>query len=240
MAGNETPLERSLKALNSYLFKGHVLMDTLEEISARALEAVPAAEFIAVIVALNGKPKTPVYTDQRAFDLDQVQYDADRGPCLDSFRDGAVYVIDNTRLETRWSEFCAAAIERDVFSTLSLPLVAGEEHLGAMNLYSPNAGSFTDDDCRIGEQFAAQASILLANAQAFHDAQTLSDNLSMAMQNRAVIEQAKGIIIGATGYGPDKAFEQLTKQSQYENRKLREIAAEMVESAQRRARGGGS
>ena len=51
-----------------------------------------------------------------------------------------------------------------------------------------------------------------------------------------MIEQAKGVIIGATGYSPDKAFEQLKAQSQFENRKLRDIATEIVDRAQRRPR----
>lgn len=208
-------------------------MDTLEEIGQRALEALPPAEFLAMIVALNGKPKTPVSSDQRALELDEVQYAADRGPCLDSFRDSELYVITDTRSDGRWPEFCEAATDRNVFSTMSLPLAAGEVRLGAMNLYSSEPGSFQDNEQRVGEIFAAQASVLLANAQAYHDAQTMSDNLSTAMQSRAVIEQAKGVIIASTGCTPDEAFEVLTRQSQHENRKLRDVATELVNSKQR-------
>jgi len=233
---DESPLERSLKALNTYLFSGRVLMDTIEEISQRALEAVPPAEFIAVIVALNGKPKTPVYSDQRAYDLDLVQYEADRGPCLDSFRDTELYIIDDTRNEHRWPEFCAAAVGRGGRSTMSLPLAAGDVQLGAMNLYSSAPSSFGEHEHDIGSAFAAQASILLANAQAYHDAQTMGENMTIAMQSRAVIEQAKGIIISATGCTGDEAFEQLTRQSQHENVKLRDIAADIVRTAQRPTR----
>jgi GAF domain-containing protein len=233
---NRTPLERSLAALNSYLFGGRVLVETLQEISDRALEAVPNAGFIAVIVALNGKPETPVFSDERALQLDEVQYAADRGPCLDSFRQGEQFVIDDTRSERRWPEFCDAATQRDVLSTLSLPLVAADVRLGAMNLYSSAPASFGEDEQRIGATFAAQASILLANAQAYHDAQTLNDNLTAAMASRAVIEQAKGLIIGATGCTAEEAFDQLARQSQYENVKLRDLAAETVLRAQRRRR----
>lgn len=219
-----------------YLFSGRVLMDTLEEISRHALQAVPPAEFIALIVALNGKPKTPVYSDQRAFDLDLVQYAADRGPCLDSFRDTELYIIEDTRTEHRWPEFCAAAAECGVLSSMSIPLAAGEVHLGAMNLYSTRPSSFGDHEHQVGGAFAAQASILLANAQAYHDAQTMGESLSSAMQSRAVIEQAKGIIMSSTGCTDDEAFEQLVRQSQHENLKLRAIAAEIVQRTQRRTR----
>ena len=54
--------------------------------------------------------------------------------------------------------------------------------------------------------------------------------LRRAMESRAVIEQAKGIIIAATGCDPDQAFDVLVRQSQHENRKVAEIAAELVTS----------
>jgi len=59
------------------------------------------------------------------------------------------------------------------------------------------------------------------------------DGLRTAMANRAVIEQAKGLIIAARGCTPDEAFELLSRMSQNENRKLRDLAASLVESAQR-------
>lgn len=58
--------------------------------------------------------------------------------------------------------------------------------------------------------------------------------LQAAMASRATIEQAKGIIMGATGCTPDEAFELLKRQSQHENRKLREVAEELVEAKVRR------
>jgi AmiR/NasT family two-component response regulator len=51
------------------------------------------------------------------------------------------------------------------------------------------------------------------------------------MESRAVIEQAKGIIMGERRCGPDEAFQILTKLSQDTNRKLRDVAAALVASA---------
>ena len=54
------------------------------------------------------------------------------------------------------------------------------------------------------------------------------------MIGREVIDMAKGIIMNAIGCGPDEAFDTLVKQSQQENRKLRDVAADIVARAQRR------
>lgn len=52
--------------------------------------------------------------------------------------------------------------------------------------------------------------------------------LQRAMETRAVIEQAKGMLVERLGCTPDEAFQVLAMQSQQENRKLRDIAAEQV------------
>jgi hypothetical protein len=59
------------------------------------------------------------------------------------------------------------------------------------------------------------------------------DGLHKAMEHRAVIEQAKGVIMRSTGCGPEAAFAALVAQSQHENRKVREIATELVDALDR-------
>lgn len=86
--------------------------------------------------------------------------------------------------------------------------------------------------------FAAQAAIVLANAQAYWDARTLSEQMSEAMEHRSTIEQAKGIIMAGGGRNADEAFQVLVRASQRENRKLRDVAAEIVQHAQQRRRPG--
>lgn len=60
----------------------------------------------------------------------------------------------------------------------------------------------------------------------------LADQMRQAMENRAVIEQAKGMLIAAHRCTPDAAFRMLSESSQRSNRKLREVARAMVEGAQ--------
>ena len=66
--------------------------------------------------------------------------------------------------------------------------------LGALNLYSRQVGGF-DDSEQIVNVFVAHAATSLANSQAFWAAQTLGEQLQEALQSRAVIEQAKGVLI---------------------------------------------
>jgi AmiR/NasT family two-component response regulator len=56
----------------------------------------------------------------------------------------------------------------------------------------------------------------------------VAEQLEQALASRAVIEQAKGILMGAQRCDSDTAFRMLVRASQTQNRKLRDIAAEIV------------
>ena len=82
-----------------------------------------------------------------------------------------------------------------------------------------------------GDPTAEQAAV---TARIESKALRLADEMRQAMETRAVIEQAKGMLIGAHGCTPDEAFRILSESSQRSNRKLRDLAAAMVESASSR------
>ena len=124
----------------------------------------------------------------------------------------------------------AAAVDLGVCASLSLPLVVAGEGIGALNVYGTRPGQFSHDDEEYGEVFATQAAVALANAQAYWEQAELAAGLSSAMKSRATIEQAKGILIATTGCSPEEAFDRLREQSQFENRKLRDVAEDLVGS----------
>jgi AmiR/NasT family two-component response regulator len=68
----------------------------------------------------------------------------------------------------------------------------------------------------------------LANATAFHRATDLVANLTRALDHRDIIGQAKGILIAQQRVTADQAFDILRRASQRSNRKLFELAADIV------------
>jgi ANTAR domain len=73
--------------------------------------------------------------------------------------------------------------------------------------------AFGPADQETGAIFASQAAIVLANAQAYWDAHSLGERLGEAMKSRAVIEQAKGMLMAAQHCDEDRAFELLVRAS---------------------------
>jgi GAF domain-containing protein len=231
----ESPLAESLAVLSRYFVGAGTLEETLARVADLTVEAVPPADMVGLTMPVEGRQRTAVFTDRESPEVDQAQYDSGEGPCLDALRDGTVYAIGSMEDDGPWPAFRRACLDRGIRSTLSLPLVVDHGTVGAMNLYSHLDHSFGLDDRDAAMQFAAQAAIVLANAQAYWDAHQLSSRLGKAMKSRAMIEQAKGVLMGAQGCGPDEAFDLLTRASQRENVKLRDIARRIVDNAARRS-----
>lgn len=220
-----------LQALSLHVIDRQSIEDTLDQIARLARDGIGAADYAAVTTLRDGRPETTVATDPMLALIDQVQYDNDHGPCLDSYRTGEVLRIEDTTEDERWRKFSLAAAEHGIRSTLSLPLMTDTEGIGALNLYSSTPGSFTPADQQTAMRFSQPAAVLLANAQMFWEARKLADNLGAALETRAVIEQAKGIVMALQEVDADRAFDVLRRASQRENVKLHVIAQRLVDRA---------
>jgi GAF domain-containing protein len=206
------------------------LFETLTRLCELAVEAVPGCEFAGITLLRNGEPTTAAFTDSASPEIDSAQYASGAGPCLAAFRDGIPYAIDDTRTDRRWPEFAAAADAHGIRSTLSMPLAVSGTGIGALNMYATEVEAFGPDDADTTALFAGQAAAVLANAQSYWAAQELSVQLQEALESRAVIDQAKGMLMAEHRCSADDAFAMLRAESQRANRKLREVAQSLVEA----------
>jgi|UPI0004B78677 GAF domain-containing protein len=217
-----------------------VLADTpLETVLLRVAEvtrdAVPRASEASVTLLVNDRPTTAASTAGLARALDERQYDQGYGPCLDAARGGEVLVVDDMGSEKRWPLYAPHAVELGVYSSLSSPLPVQQHVIGALNVYSVEKAAFDEEAVALAAVVADHAAVAVANAHAYTTATELAHGLRAAMESRAVIEQAKGILIAEGRCSAEEAFAQLTTVSQHTNRKLRDVAAAVVARAQRRS-----
>jgi GAF domain-containing protein len=224
----DEPLVQALEAVRGFVVGSEPLGETLQHVSDVAVRALRADMAGLTLLYPDGRARTAIATSPAATEIDQAQYDSDRGPCLEAFRTKTVLRVEDTSTDDRWPEFARSAIAHHVASSLSAPLIVANEGIGALNLYSSSAGHFSAEDEEHASLFATEASVALGNAQSYWDQASRAENLSKAMATRATIEQAKGIIMGTAHVGPDEAFDLLRHQSQTENRKLHDIAEELV------------
>ena len=208
----------------------------LGRVGRLALEAIPGASESSVTALEDGTPRSIAFTGPLAAQLDERQYDAGWGPCLDAAESGDTVVVEVEHPPAPYTDFARAAQRAGVVSSVSVGLPVASEIVGGLNLYS-TTGVMDEAALRLATTFAGYAAVAVANAARFSSAEDRAQNMMAAMQSRAVIEQAKGIVMASERCTPDQAFQVLVTASQHRNLKLREVAAAIVR-ATRTADGG--
>lgn len=204
----------------------------LRRIAQAGCSLLPNCSAASMTIIEHARPMTVGATDDTALALDERQYRIDDGPCLCAARENRTIRIDDAASDARWPSFASAAVEVGVASSLSLPLhLVDTSYSGGLNLYGKEQAAFSEADEQLASAFADQASVIVANTRAYWAAFETTRNLTAAMQTREVIEQAKGMLMSTHRIDADRAFDMLRQRSQAENRKIRDIAAEMVHEA---------
>lgn len=195
--------------------------------TGQALSAAPGVAGRGLTVLRDGSPMS-IMRERAPFSrLEEVQYAADTGPVPVALREHRVVAVD-TRAARSWAPYASCAEEHGVRSCLVVPLSAAGEVLGSLNLYATEP----DADLRAAVPIARLAADLASTALAAvarHAAMAkLTEELRTALESRAVIEQAKGLLM-ARGKSDGEAFARLRGLSQNHNIKLREVAALVVD-----------
>ncbi|BBH68089.1 transcriptional regulator [Actinoplanes sp. OR16] len=209
------------------------LEGVLDQVATLAKRAVPGAFEVSVTLIRAGGPRTVACTGDAALWIDKWQYDNQCGPCLAAAAERATLLVGDVLAERRWPGWQQHAGSVGVHSALSVGLPIHETVTGALNIYATTAHAFDEDSVILAETFAGYAAISLANAHLYDTTAALARQMERALASRAVIEQAKGIIMSQRRCSADEAFAILSKASQTANRKLRDVAAELVARASR-------
>lgn len=220
--------DRSLAELQALLLESGTLHHFLDRLAELTGQALPEGNSCGVTVRQHSRAVTLAASDEQARRIDQLQYDLDEGPCLETLATGKSHYIVDTATETRWPRFCPAAHAQGIRSCLGLPLTGPTGLMGGYNLYSMWPDGFAPDTRGQLEVFAGNAAGALAVAMKMADQAQLSDDLREALTSRAVIDQATGIIMAQQRCGAGEAFDILRRGSQNRNVKVRELAAEIV------------
>jgi GAF domain-containing protein len=204
------------------------LADALQEICRITTRAVQNADGASLMTFNASGPEAVASSSDWAEQLDEMQYTEHEGPCLDGARTGVLFRVRDFTNETRWPSYTPRALESGARSMLSIPMTVEAKTIGALNVYSRTADAFDGEAVSVAQIIAGHASLATQVASTLQGHRDLAEQLRAAMTSRAAIEQAKGILMRTVGCGPDEAFRRLVQQSQHENRKLRDVAGDLV------------
>ncbi len=224
----------ALESLGRLSLRDLTMESLLQTVADLAKTVMPGSPETSVTVLVRDRPTTVVSTGRLAVDVDEAQYDTDEGPCLHAARTGEPVEVADTRTDGRWPDYMARAAERGALSSFSVPLPIDAEAqvTGALNVYARQADAFDEDARAAATRFGPYAAVAAGNLHAYQSARSMADNLQAALESRAVIDQAKGVLIERYKLTPDQAFQLLARASMHANQKVRDIAEQLVHTGE--------
>ena len=194
----------------------------LDEVVAAAVSLIPGTEQASLSVVTGRRHVTPQHASGTLpREVDALQSETGQGPCLDAVYEHQTVRVADMRHEQRWPDFARRAYDAGAGSMLSFQLYVEGDNLGALNLYSREAGAFDDESEQVGLLFASHAAVAFAGAQKV-------DHLNRAVDSRDVIGQAKGMLMERYRIDADQAFRLLARFSSTGERRLRDVADELL------------
>jgi transcriptional regulator with GAF, ATPase, and Fis domain len=220
----------SLTGLAESLTHSESVRETLASILSLAQRTIPNCHAASVTVLDgNDRPATIMATNDDTYELDRRQYELHDGPCLDAARRQVVNRWSLDEAEVRFPEFTSLAKEMGLQSYLSAGLSLAGRRVGALNLSSKDVDGFSQLDEDMLTLFTVPAAAAIVSVGRYADARELAAQLQQALQSRAVIDRAVGIIMAESRCSADEAFGTLSRASNNRNVKLRDLAAEIVQ-----------
>jgi GAF domain-containing protein len=227
-APSDDGLAPAYRQLLTLLIDAPELDAFLDQVVALSAQVITPAVACGLTMYRDGQPVTVANSAPFAAQVDELQYGADEGPCLDALRHGEPVEVDDLAGDARWPRYRPHAVAHGVVSSLSLPLRFDGQVIAALNLYSDRPAAFHGPSREQAGAFAEQCSAALALALRHADQAEVRQQLGAAMASRSIIDQAIGILMGQQRCTAGEAFDLLRQASQHRNRKLRDIAADII------------
>jgi GAF domain-containing protein len=160
--------------------------------------------------------------------LDGVEQALGDGPCVEALETLAPVLLADTAVENRWPEYSKSLAAAGARSVLGVPLALGKDAAAALNFFAPATGLFTAETIEEAAIFGDMAGQALRLALRLVAAELLAEDLRSAMQTRAVIDVACGMIMEQNQCTQEEAFEFIAQASQHRNQKVHDVAASII------------
>jgi GAF domain-containing protein len=199
--------------------------ETVQAVAEFALQALDCSHAGVALIVRGGRLEIPAATDPVVAEIYALQINGGTGPLAVSLREHAIVLVRDTSTDDRWPEWAGKVRELGVRSVLDVPLTTSAGTLGVLGLYSTEPDAFGPDEEAIAHILARHASVAVASAR--HE-----NNLAQAVDARKLVGQAMGILMERYNLDDDSAFAVLKRYSQDTNTKLRDVAAQLIETRQ--------
>jgi hypothetical protein len=219
-----------------------VISDTIAAISARlaarhdglailravtdACASLLSAHATGVLIAdPRGGLEVVAASDERAWFVEMLQANTEEGPCVDCIAGNSVVVTAELDADGgRWPRFTSAVLEAGFVSVHAFPLRLMERAVGGLNLFYGTPTRLPPAQLKLGQALADLAVLGLTQERDERRVERLAEQTLTALNDRAHVGHAVGMIAGTLGVPPDTARALLSAHSTATGRSLRELA----------------
>jgi hypothetical protein len=204
------------------------LRQVVEAVTQLALERVTSARAASITTVSHGRFTTAAATDEVARRADRIQYDLGYGPCIDAIVDQTVYQPKDLAQDGRWPEYGRRVVEElGLHSMLSFRMkLEAAGVIAGLNFYGQEPDAFDDHDLAEGLLLTTHA----AQAVSAAHLRDRVENLERALSSNRDIGTAVGVLIAQHKLTREQAFDLLRIASQNTNRKLHEVALDVIDT----------
>jgi GAF domain-containing protein len=196
--------------------------ETIERILDYSQSSLAGDDAGVLLIHARGRLEVVASTSDDVTKAHLLQVELDEGPCLDAAEDPtAIYRVDDTATDPRWPRWCAEVIQLGFRSILAVPLATRTRRYGSLNIYARRPHAFSEADDEVAMILARHASVALATSHNI-------DGLRRAVDARKLIGIAMGLLMARYDLESQQAFNVLSRYSQAQNVKLRDVAERVI------------
>jgi hypothetical protein len=147
-------------------------------------------------------------SDDRSRDVDELQFATGEGPCHDAYASRRPVLTPDLRsvAHGRWPAYTSAASEAGLAAVFAFPLHIGAVVLGVLDVYADLPGSLSDEQVATALTSAQTATEIILDGHLVSSDGRLDRDLSTALDHRAEIYQAQGMVMVDLGVDPAEAL----------------------------------
>jgi hypothetical protein len=207
-------------------------MHRLVELAARH---VPGCSGATSMLWHGDEPTITAASHPDLSELAETQLASRRGPTIDALADGRPMSCPDTLSEVRWPEYTSRALSMGVRSSLSLAHKSRSAETPdlvalTLTLYATRPRVLDASRAPVAQLLIAFGSAVMRNTSTYDAAQRTVRQLSEGADSRAMVDQAKGILMVGLSCSADEALRRMREISQTRQIKVTEVARRIVES----------
>jgi hypothetical protein len=197
-------------------------------VAVQALSASGAG--VSMMTAQGGGRGVGAASDPGSARLEELQFTLGEGPCMDAYASRRPVLMSDLAAGamTRWPAYAPAVHDNGVRAVFAFPLQIGAARLGVLDIFRDRAGALTADELRRAVVLADVTVAALLDQQEHQGADTSRTDLYEAIEDRAELFQAQGMVMVQLGVSIGEAMARMRAFAYAQDRRLGEVAHDVV------------